>query len=149
VYRVSTELLFLKRSFCCHQFPLSYSQFLPFSIFFLLSLYLLPHVIWISFISPRPLLLLPSKLFVLSYDKDGENMTPFTEKQKSSFKRFVPGKFPGVNRLKLKKANNRIERTSGNAKQIRHKSSLKFWNEGVLRSWCKCFGFIHCFVTVL
>jgi len=124
----------------------------PSSFRFLPSFYALCtsfHVIWISFISLPPLLLLPSKLFVLSYDKDGENMTPFTEKQKSSFKRFVPGNFPGVNRLKLKKANHRIQRTSGNAKQIRHKSSLKFWNEGVLRSWCKCFGYIHCFITVL
>jgi hypothetical protein len=63
-------------------------------------------------------------------------------------KGFFSRKFPGVNRLKLKKANHRIQSTSGNAKEIRHKSSLKVWDEGVWRSWCKCFGYIHCFVAV-
>jgi hypothetical protein len=123
----------------------SFFRFLP-SFYALCTSF---HVIWISFISLRPLLLLPSKLFVLSYDKDGENMTPFKGKQKSFFKRFVPGNFPGVNRLKLKKENHRIEGTARNDKQIRHKSSLKFWNEGVLRSWCKYFRYIHCFITVM
>jgi len=147
VYRVSTEMLFLKRSFCCHQFSLSYTQFLPFSTSF--RPFVPPSTLYESLLFLIALYCFYPANYLCCHITKTARIWLHSKKTEVLFQKICSRKFPGVNRLKLKKANHRIQRTSGNAKQIRQKSGLKFWDKGALRSWCKCFEYIRCFVAVL